>query len=98
MLYEVHVELTYYAVADSPAGAEALCSDAFDDLYAPDYASAHEVSSKCPLEWPGDALVYGPDSDTTLDEALAAQGLPSVAEIRQAWVNKTFKSQGKPNG
>lgn len=84
-LYRVTVEFTYYAVADTSIDAESHASDAFHDEDWMSIASAQQVSQRELPDWDGDALVYGPDKDTTLDEALAAQGLPSVAELRDAW-------------
>jgi hypothetical protein len=84
-LYEVHVEFTYYAIADDARDAEWMAKDAFADE---DYAAisyAREVTTKTMPEWSGDCLVYGSDKDTTLDQALAANGLPPAASLKAAW-------------
>jgi len=88
-LYEVTVEFTYYALTDSAREAESFADDAFRDECWDDVASAREVTAAAQhLEWHGDTLVYGPDEDTTLDQALAGMCLPSVADLKSAWREK----------
>ena len=87
-LYEVHVEFTFYALADSRRDAESYVGDAFNDEDCAEIADASEVTARSVSEWPGDSLVYGAEKDTTLDAALVAQGLPSVAELKAAWRNR----------
>jgi hypothetical protein len=84
-LYEVHVEFTYYAVADDARDAEWMAKDAFNDEDYAAISDAREVTTKTVPEWSGDCLVYGPDEDTTLDQALCATGLPNVASLKAAW-------------
>jgi hypothetical protein len=90
-LYEVTVEFTYYAVADDERGAEWMAKDAANDEDLCNCASASLINKHATLAWPGDSLVYGSEKDTTLDEALAAMGLPSAAEIRRAHIEKMTK-------
>lgn len=88
-LYEVRVEFTYYALADDARDAEWLSDDAFRDEDHTAIADATEITkANGYIEWPGNSLVYGADQDTTLDEALASIGLPSVVEMKAAWANR----------
>ena len=56
-LYEVNVEFTYYALAESRGDAESLVSDAFQDEDRFGIADAHPVTSTARPDWPGDCLV-----------------------------------------
>jgi hypothetical protein len=88
-LYEVHVEFTYYALADDARDAEWLSDDAFRDEDHTAIADATEITKANGLiSWPGNSLVYGAEDDTTLDEALAAIGLPSVEAMKSLWTQR----------
>ena len=88
-LYEVRVEFTYYALADDAQDAEWLSDDAFRDEDHTAISDATEITSANGyIEWPGNSLVYGADKDTTLDEALAAIGLPSVEAMKALWAQR----------
>lgn len=88
-LYEVHVEFTFYALAESPTEACGNVRDAFSDEDHYAITDAQEVTANTLPDWTGDSLVYGGPEDVTLDEALAKQGLPSVVELKKAWAEKT---------
>jgi hypothetical protein len=88
-LYEVTVEFTYYALANSERDAESFADAAFQDEDHTAIAEATEITQADEyLCWPGDSLVYGIDRDTTLDQALASIGLPSVEEMKRIWYEK----------
>jgi hypothetical protein len=97
-LYEVQVEFTYYALAPSSSDAEWMSRNAFDDEDYAAISDAREVTANTVPEWTGDCLVYGSDKDTTLDQALAAHGLPAVSELKAAWREKLMHaSRTAPN-
>ena len=79
------MEFTFFALAESRREAESYADDAFRDEDNAEIAYASEVSAQSHIEWPGDSLVYGAEKDTTLDEALVAQCLPTVAARQAAW-------------
>jgi hypothetical protein len=71
-VYRVTVEFDFYAVADSPIDACWLADEAARDIALEHSAFAQPVTEAnvtCTDEL--DYLVYGPDRDVTLREALA---------------------------
>lgn len=86
-LYKVEVNHVYYALAESKGEAEGYWKDACMDVMY-DIADAVEVREKEFPEWEGSDLVYGGEEDTTLDEARAMMGLPTVREITKSYVDK----------
>lgn len=73
-LYEVKVELTYYAYTETPDAAEDFARDAIDDAFLSDITRAREIKHRgvrLTGEWDDDNLVYCVGSDVTLGEVLA---------------------------
>jgi hypothetical protein len=90
-LYKVEVSFTYYVLAESEDDAQSYCDDAFRDEGKYSCSDAHEVTARTShFDWSGDTLVYGADTDTTLDEALASVGLSSVSESTRRWKEKVL--------
>jgi hypothetical protein len=94
-LYEVNVEFTYYALAESEMGALSYCSDALSDESSFDVADAMEITdANHILCWPSNYLIYGAGSkDVTLGQALNDLGLPSVGEIRKLVFARTMRTR-----
>jgi hypothetical protein len=81
-LYSVVVEFEYAAMAESEADACSYAKEAINDMFSNEYACARltvdyipttTISHASPPDWDSDSLVYGADTDTTLEQAIAAE-------------------------
>lgn len=76
-LYRVEITLKYAVLADSREEAESYADDALRDTNASDYATARLMRDskgryQYPDGWDDHSLVYGPDTDVSLREAVEA--------------------------
>lgn len=86
-LYVVQVEFEYAVMAESASEACSFARDCAGDLDLEQHAYASQLQiveatdhlgikrnvPMLPEGWTGDALVYGADKDTTLDDAVEAE-------------------------
>lgn len=73
-LYEVRIEMVYYAYTETQDAADDFAQDAINDAYLSECTSSREIKYRdAPLagDWDDDNLVYSVGSDVTLGEALA---------------------------
>ena len=85
-LYRVEITLEYAVLADSREEAESYADDALRDTNVSDHATARLMRDRkgrylYPDGWDDHSLVYGPDTDVSLKEAVEADQAALEEEV-----------------